>query len=89
MKCRYCGQEGADVKTVSYWSSIPDFCHSYCKLPGERQEALECQLIDADCNNCKHYQRGIIPPKTVSLARSCHASAQLTKLFVCMAALKQ
>lgn len=32
-------------------------CHKACKQPGERQEAMNCQELDADCNDCKFFQR--------------------------------
>lgn len=55
--CRYCSkpvEESEVVMTASYWSSFPDICHAVCKDAGEREEAFECQKIDADCNDCKH-----------------------------------
>ena len=33
-------------------------CHRSCKKPGFAAEALACQTIDADCNDCKHFKRG-------------------------------
>lgn len=68
--CRYCEhafQEGEIVVlTRSYWNQYPFYAHEDCKKDGERQEALDCQTIDADCNDCRHYKRGILEPKTVS-----------------------
>ena len=67
--CRYCDKPMDDrsiVRTQSYWSAMADFCHRECKAAGEKQEALDCQMIDADCNNCRHYQRGKIAPKIIS-----------------------
>lgn len=58
--CRYCGKPGATIKTLAYWNQTPDICHPECKAAGERQEAIDCQVIDADCNDCIHFQRGQI-----------------------------
>lgn len=68
MNCRYCTKpiEGSAVKTLAYWSQTPDVCHAECKQLGERQEAIDCQTIDADCNDCRHYKRGTLEPKIVS-----------------------
>jgi hypothetical protein len=57
--CRYCRQpvaEGEGVPTTSYWGAVKDVCHPACKRDGERAEALECQTIDADCNDCRHFR---------------------------------
>jgi hypothetical protein len=73
LKCRYCTQPLADseaVTTHSYWQSLPDVCHKACKEAGAKQEALECQTIDADCNDCRHYRRGKLAPKTISLTKT-------------------
>lgn len=69
MLCRYCNQpiNSNPDKTRSYWSAIEFDCHAGCKVAGERAETLECQTVDADCNDCKHYQRGKLAPKVVSL----------------------
>lgn len=59
MTCRYCDKliEGPSTKTFSYWSKVEFACHPECKEAGERAEALECQTIDADCNDCRYFQR--------------------------------
>lgn len=61
-KCRYCDQPVVDAGnaaiTYSYWSAFPFIAHPACKKAGERQEAFDCQVIDADCNDCIHFQRG-------------------------------
>lgn len=60
--CRYCGkivEPEEKVTTLSYWMSIPFTCHKRCKDQGEKEEAYECQLIDADCNNCKYFLRAL------------------------------
>lgn len=72
MTCRYCQQPivpGQAVPTVAYWFSTPDVCHRQCKDAGVRQEAFDCQVIDADCNDCRHYQRGQIAAKVVNLVK--------------------
>jgi hypothetical protein len=57
--CRYCNLPVSDpVETLAYWNQTPDVCHAECKVAGERQEAIDCQIIDADCNDCKHFKRG-------------------------------
>jgi hypothetical protein len=55
--CRYCGQDGATERTLSYWGKSAFFSHEPCRKTGERQEATDCQTIDANCNDCKNYQR--------------------------------
>lgn len=59
--CRYCGKpaSAADAAvTHSYWSAVAFTCHKACKVDGDKQEAFECQCLDADCNDCRHFQRG-------------------------------
>lgn len=59
--CRHCG---GDVKRteagviVGYWEPIWYIAHKACEKPGTLDEALECQCIDADCNDCGHFRRG-------------------------------
>lgn len=68
MFCRYCGEQvylDEDYSTTSgYWSSQVFPCHGACKANGIKEEAYVCQLIDADCNDCKFFVRGeyIKPP---------------------------
>lgn len=67
--CRYCGLEVAQVDKVvthSYWGGFPFVCHRACKDAGVRAEAYECQVLDANCNDCRHYQRGKLAAKVVS-----------------------
>lgn len=57
-RCRYCAEpvtDGAGVPTRTYWGAVVDVCHPACKREGERQEAVDCQTIDADCNDCRHF----------------------------------
>jgi len=69
--CRYCNKEifhgEQSVKTLSYWGKLEFVCHAQCKQMGESQEAYECQCIDADCNDCRHYQRGKLAPLSWSI----------------------
>lgn len=61
MSCRYCNQplsEADAVPTHAYWNATPDVCHKECKQAGEKQEAYDCQLIDAGCNDCAFLKRG-------------------------------
>ena len=63
MTCRYCEkpiEQEQSIRTLAYWQQTPDVCHVACKQAGERQEALDCQVIDADCNDCKHFKRGLV-----------------------------
>lgn len=67
-RCRHCKQPIAkdDFDVVGgYWSNTVFACHSYCKKEQMEYEAYECQLIDADCNDCAFFKRGeIIEPIT-------------------------
>lgn len=54
------------VKTLTYWNQVPFFCHAECKKSGELQEAIDCQTLDADCNDCKHFKRGQIVERWLS-----------------------
>ncbi len=67
--CRYCeklvNQSERDV-THSYWKGLPFVCHKACKDAGRKQEAFDCQCIDADCNDCKFFQRGAVVKKLLS-----------------------
>ena len=65
--CRYCQKEIAESEatfTTSYWGGNKFPCHKACKEQGYKDEAYQCQLIDGDCNDCKHFQRGDVvkPP---------------------------
>lgn len=68
--CRYCSKPASEadaVVTHSYWQGMKFVSHKACKVAGEKAEALECQTIDADCNDCRHYKRGKIAARVVSL----------------------
>lgn len=49
---------------MGYWAWGEYPCHKSCKEEGYKQEAYLCQCIDADCNDCKFFQRGeyVKPP---------------------------
>lgn len=67
--CRYCDLHVSDsdsVVTHSYWQGLPFVCHKDCKEAGVKQEAFDCQVVDADCNDCAHYKRGKLAPLVVS-----------------------
>jgi len=68
VNCRYCGLPVTEssVTTFSYWNRDPFQCHRECKQLGERNEAISCQTIDADCNDCKHFKRGKLADKSSS-----------------------
>lgn len=68
--CRYCGKEGALVKTLAYWNQTECLCHPECKQEGEKQEAIDCQTIDADCNDCRFFQRGELVKQLLSAMRN-------------------
>jgi hypothetical protein len=63
MKCRFCDKEILEGQELayapSYWWSRGDIypCHAECKKEGKAREAYDCQLIDADCNDCKFFNR--------------------------------
>ena len=81
--CRYCRLEiSASDKAVtfSYWSAIKYDCHKSCKQDGERQEAFECQILDADCNDCRHFVRGSLVKKS-SFNGHCVKFNKPTKAF--------
>lgn len=80
MNCRYCNQPiksaittprtGDGTVTYAYWSHTPDVCHAQCKVEGIKREAFECQVIDADCNDCRHFKRGKLAELLISLTKT-------------------
>lgn len=65
--CRHCRKpverEDADI-LAAYWTHsdlgpLWQVVHKECKIPGRNEEALLCQRLDADCNDCGHFQRGV------------------------------
>lgn len=50
------GQPASEV--AAYWTPHTKYpVHKACKGAAMKTEAYECQLIDADCNDCRHFQR--------------------------------
>lgn len=45
---------------ITYWSQCWAPCHVSCRAAGMKEEAIECQTIDADCNDCIHFKRAEI-----------------------------
>ena len=68
MTCRYCDKPINDpgVKTLAYWGGNEYRCHAECMVAGERQEAFDCQVIDADCNDCRHFKRLVQVGRNIS-----------------------
>lgn len=43
---------------MGYWTPHGRYpVHAACKAEAQRTEAYECQTIDADCNDCRHFER--------------------------------
>lgn len=80
--CRYCDKPiaGQSVVTRSYWQGLPFACHPECKVSGERAEAIECQTIDADCNDCAHFKRGEVVKRWLSCMENQVASVRLVNM---------
>ncbi len=58
--CYYCKKlvsEEDTAITVGYWTKVKNICHKACKVAGDKEQAYECQCIDADCNDCKYFER--------------------------------
>jgi hypothetical protein len=71
--CRYCHKpvkRNEAVITHSYWNAVWQVAHKACDADGRKAEAYECQIIDADCNDCKHFNRGESLASGVSAAWS-------------------
>lgn len=59
-QCNSCKQPiigETPVKRNTYWASLPILLHARC-LPDFNEGVVECQRIDADCNDCAHFRRG-------------------------------
>jgi hypothetical protein len=60
-KCRGCGLPIAEndfAVWTTYWQRMFAPCHAACRDAGMKKEAYDCQSVDADCNDCRHFQRG-------------------------------
>lgn len=57
--CHFC-EKIVETQSVvsSYWSGNKFACHKDCKKLSIEETAFICQNIDADCNDCKFFQRG-------------------------------
>ncbi len=82
--CRYCEQPVTERATASithgYWGGSPFICHKACKYAGVRQEAFDCQVIDADCNDCIHFQRGKLVERWLSTMEDGKAAMKLVNM---------
>lgn len=81
--CRYCDGEIPEqelVTTHSYWGGSPFPCHKQCKDAGIKQEAFDCQLIDADCNDCKYFKRGEVVKRLLSCMENGKSSMKLVNM---------
>jgi hypothetical protein len=59
--CKFCGKytERSEADIVhGYWTPLMGLTHKLCKKEGYANEAYECQKIDMNCNECKHFSRG-------------------------------
>jgi len=89
MNCRYCNKlipEGCEVATYAYWDTRPVetrqkfWCHPECKDVGIKQEAFDCQQIDADCNDCGHFKRGEVEKRWLSCMADGKPSVRLVNM---------
>lgn len=84
-ECRYCKEPLADtdaVYTTSYWGGLPFVCHLECKDAGFRAEVIECQTIDADCNDCRHFRRSEVVRQWLSCMENKKPSTRLVNMGV-------
>ena len=58
--CRFCrgpfSEDDPPVPVTSYWGAAKDVTHERCRVAGLKDEAYECQKIDADCNDCRDFR---------------------------------
>ena len=61
--CKYCNKP-LDFDTfhikIAYWQPYWHPVHKSCHDKEWSLEVIECQTIDADCNDCKHFKRGTL-----------------------------
>lgn len=59
-RCRGCGEK-LTTETfaiwTTYWNAMRVPCHADCREAGMKQEAYDCQCLDAACNDCLHFAR--------------------------------
>ena len=83
MTCRYCDKlilPGCEVLTRGYWWQTEFQCHGSCKVDGEKQEAFDCQMVDADCNDCRHFKRGEVVKEWLSCMENGKAGMRLVNM---------
>lgn len=80
--CRYCDKPITEpsVKVHSYWGAQPYFSHPECRESGFTSEVIECQTIDADCNDCGHFKRGAIVTRTLSCMENGKAAVRVVNM---------
>lgn len=84
--CRGCKKEVKEENfdyMASYWGSPPSWhiVHSECKKSCSQEETYLCQIIDADCSNCKFFERGKELGTGISEGRCSHFNKP-TKAYV-------
>ena len=76
--CRACGALVDRDRAVwghTYWHGIAaPFCTAAERDATLAAEAIECQTIDGDCNDCKHFRRGKMLAKGVASACEGHCA---------------
>ena len=55
-KCVACGEPNVDDVHYTYWNACWKPIHKKCKQEYAKEEAYECQSIDANCNDCKFFK---------------------------------
>lgn len=58
-RCRYCQKRiwFKAVKARSYWEKgTRQLSHARCLVTGFERECIECQKLDADCNDCRYFK---------------------------------
>ena len=96
MTCRYCNQPITEQAILThayaycyaYWdfgqteSRQQFLCHAECKIEGIKSEAFDCQMIDADCNDCRHFQRGQVVKRWLSCIENKKPSMRLVNMGI-------
>ena len=77
LTCRACGFTFSSESKIAwgntYWQGIGvAFCSKESARATLKDEAIECQTIDADCNDCIHFKRGEMLAKGAASAFSGH-----------------
>lgn len=66
----------------SYWQGLPMPYHKECRQAGIKQEAYDCQCIDADCNDCRHFKRGEVVKRMLSCMEDGKPSMRLVNMGI-------